>query len=368
VKIAVLEFLCGGGLIGFVPSPSKNGIESQSIHSLAGEGLLMLNALIADLVDCGHSVSTCFDPTVIKGNTPIFHHEKRVAASFVESHENWIEKWIEIGLSCDQTIVIAPELDHHLATIVADMRLRGVRVVACSDTFLQATSDKLTTAQFLSASQVSHPPTWTLADIRASKLELEKRLGSGPVTLKRRDGAGCSEMKYFASIDAFTRWSASTMGTVEQEPMWLVQPWLTGQPASLALIAGHASKLLGVFGQTIEIEFEQADPEIGAVVYRGGTELDSRLDIEIFREMAVQVIDSLPGEKAGWIGIDFLVPLSASKSSDLIVIEINPRLTTSYLGYRQRYGHELANAIIGLGKIHEVNSSSKGDRITFIAN
>jgi predicted ATP-grasp superfamily ATP-dependent carboligase len=43
---------------------------------------------------------------------------------------------------------------------------------------------------------------------------------------------------------------------------------------------------------------------------------------------------------------------------DLVVMEVNPRLTTSYLAYRQWYGPELALGVLGLAEDREWNYSA----------
>jgi predicted ATP-grasp superfamily ATP-dependent carboligase len=59
---------------------------------------------------------------------------------------------------------------------------------------------------------------------------------------------------------------------------------------------------------------------------------------------AMELLRAIPGVYKGWIGIDFV----RTSSDDWYPLEINARLTSSYLGYRQGYGPRLADGILGL--------------------
>ena len=66
----------------------------------------------------------------------------------------------------------------------------------------------------------------------------------------------------------------------------------------------------------------------------------------ILLQLARNIQQAFPFEAAGWIGIDFLVPNDPTQLQDYVVVEINPRLTTSYLGYRKWYGPHLAGTLL----------------------
>ena len=178
------------------------------------------------------------------------------------------------------------------------------------------------------------------------------------------------------------------LGTLVDLSEWIVQPWILGRSVSLALtgawdltqggsfrrwgpfegdcemmpeVIGPTEQLFGT-GSMIEnasgdstesIEsIESMEPTEGSTLgssigssvgsYVGGNgpvEVDPQ---ELWR-FARGLLRAVPGSRAGWIGIDFLmVP-----EGPWVALEINARLTSSYLGYRKHYGPMLADTILG---------------------
>ena len=113
--------------------------------------------------------------------------------------------------------------------------------------------------------------------------------------------------------------------------------------------------VLGAVEQQIELASESNHCGYASVSYLGGAGPLQRVSFEQLEHLAMRVRDSLPLGAKGWIGIDFLIPDEMQSSQNLVVIEINPRLTTSYLGYRQWYGHALANSLVGIFNCSELN-------------
>lgn len=302
----------------------------------------MLLGLANDLAQCGHDVHTFLDRNSIHA-TMHFHPQVRVHSLTSESAERkWLEQWRSMALACDLAIVIAPELDHQLTQVVEHLRLAGAKVLAPSASFLAATSDKLETAKLLVQSDIAHPPTQTLTDF----LALARISGSlVPLTLKRRDGAGCADMMVFTDHNRLARWLAIHGSFYLTGRDWLVQEWLQGRPASMAVIANQAWQVIGAVEQTIQFALNNENG-CSPVCYLGGAGPLLGVADEILQQLASRVCQAFPVGAAGWIGIDFLVPNDPAKLQDYVVVEINPRLTTSYLGYRKWYGPQLAGALL----------------------
>ena len=61
-------------------------------------------------------------------------------------------------------------------------------------------------------------------------------------------------------------------------------------------------------------------------------------------ELAERCLDALPAAR-GYVGVDLVLGKAADGSED-VVIEVNPRLTTSYVGLRAMTSDNLAHALV----------------------
>ena len=105
--------------------------------------------------------------------------------------------------------------------------------------------------------------------------------------------------------------------------------FIPGLPVSLAVL---------ISGDREHIHFlpvgEQRFSNDGRFNYLGGR-IPARLSNSVAQKIECQaraVIQSIEG-LTGYVGIDLIVPSEASEPP--LVLEINPRLTTGYLGYRE---------------------------------
>jgi predicted ATP-grasp superfamily ATP-dependent carboligase len=117
----------------------------------------------------------------------------------------------------------------------------------------------------------------------------------------------------------------------------ILQPHVPGHPVSVALLLGPEQRLaLPAAEQSLSAD--------GCFRYQGGSlPLAKALDQRARRlaERAVQVLEGL----RGYVGVDLVLGKAADGSSDT-VIEINPRLTTSYVGLRRLARFNLAEVML----------------------
>jgi predicted ATP-grasp superfamily ATP-dependent carboligase len=102
----------------------------------------------------------------------------------------------------------------------------------------------------------------------------------------------------------------------------LLQPHVAGTPMSASFLVDATGRphLVGVGRQHIEIRDNQFH-------YRGGTVPDGT---PAMAEEARKAIGAVPGLR-GWVGVDFIL----DEQGQSVVLEINPRLTTSFVALRR---------------------------------
>jgi predicted ATP-grasp superfamily ATP-dependent carboligase len=355
-RVAVLEYLCGGGL-------SQSVTPTATLRALFAEGMSMLAAITSDLTKCQIEVTTVLDRKVLEPAESQPHGAQshplaeQVNIVFLTT-EDWLNEWRSVASSVDVTLVIAPEIDNELLRVVEYLRVAGCDVQVSSSSFITKTSDKADFSQSLPTT-VSHPKTWLVSELlekphAIAKVEGDVSLGTEGWVLKSRDGAGCCGMSWFSSLADVSN-AMEIRDEIRNSPdRWILQPWLTGEHASLAVLcdSSQSFSLLGACSQRIDRR-EQ-------VSYTGGSGPILRNDYGVLEEFVKRILSGIPGAK-GWIGVDFLYRtrgVGSIRLEDLLVMEVNPRLTTSYLAYRQWYGPELALGVLGLAEDHEWNYSA----------
>jgi predicted ATP-grasp superfamily ATP-dependent carboligase len=176
-----------------------------------------------------------------------------------------------------------------------------------------------------------------------------------PLVLKPRYGAGTSDTFYINDI-GFLKNKASSILDLDQ---WIVQELKQGLPASLCFFVhkGQCTPIIYSFQnmECIDLQF----------VYQGGS-LPLPLDFEyralILAQKTLRDFDGLNG----WVGVDLILGPDIKGLKDF-VFEINPRLTTSYLGARHHLRINPASLWVGNDLLLS-QPESKGNNIVYYKN
>jgi predicted ATP-grasp superfamily ATP-dependent carboligase len=351
MRIAVLEWICGGGLLEVEPARISAG--------LIAEGASMLIALSRGFRDCGMEVILPIDPRLL---TLSQHEQLDGCARLVEVHTEQLAGWQRMALESDLALVIAPEFDLVLQRSVESLLAAGANLINCSPRFIETCSNKLQLASLLEHSAISHPPTQRLIDVDTQwidrNLKFAQRDSFDPKwVLKPIDGAGCEGLKILGTSDlqamiANHPFSHRQTATITERPSldWegiIVQPWIAGEALSCSAIVDK----LGIphWLPVTRQNFERCS--VGACqeqTYVGCTlpEVERRWPIPhaLLDALINAVVENVNGDQAlGWIGVD-LVYLPNDPS--WTIIEINPRCTTSYVALSKAYSGSLAAEII----------------------
>ena len=290
MKLFVCEFITGGGLYR-APLPA----------SLAHEGRLMRDALLRDLAELpGIKLLLTRDPRV-----PIPEIGKVVTLQ--DADDPW-RLW-EAGMcEADAVWLIAPESGGQLLQLTALAERLGKPVIGSTADAVALASSKYATCNLLQTAGVAAVPTYRWAD-------WPQKVAARWV-VKPDDGAGCEDTVCFDEADAVRRWMQPRAAT------HVIQPLMKGTPASLSLLCKQGAAWL------LSCNVQKVTVENGHFVYAGSV-LNGAADCWARCEaIAARVVQAIPG-LAGYIGIDLLID-----EEDITVLEINPRLTTSYVGLR----------------------------------
>lgn len=308
MRIFVGEYVCGGGLAGtnpdFIPV------------TLSREGAAMLRGIVADLSEVAETVAAV-DSRLI-ADVPASRTVEVGASQSV-----WTQ-WVTAASDCDAALIVAPESGGVLAKAVAMLRAGGVDVIAGSGDFLRAAGDKVLTAKIMHAAGVAHPPFLGGGDRRfAGKLRAFDRF-----VVKPRDGCGTQEIRVFESLAA---------AQAELTDELILQGWVPGRPISIAMVASPAQQ---TYLPAVRQNLSEASCE-----YAGGCGPLGEDDQRRAMAIASRALAAMPPTARGFVGFDLIL---GQRPGEDCLIEINARLTTSYVGIRQMITGNLAARLFDL--------------------
>jgi predicted ATP-grasp superfamily ATP-dependent carboligase len=309
VKIFVCEFVTGGGLYR-EPLPA----------SLAQEGGLMLEALLNDLAELpGIELLTTRDVRL-----PPLPLNSQVDVIGINPEQDVEQIWKTCLKQADAFWPIAPESGGILAQM-SDLAIAHDKVLLSSaPSAVRLAASKLATNIKLAAAGTTVVPT--------SHAKEWKSAGEGPWVAKPDNGAGCEDSRVFHTSDAMLSWLA--IG--ERWQSHVIQPLVAGTPASISMLCHNGEAvLLSCNRQLIEMIDDQFH-------YHGSLLNGMRDYWSEFEKIAQVVAKTIPG-LAGYVGVDLLVG-----EKQISVLEINPRLTTSYAGLHRAIGSNPARLIVDL--------------------
>jgi tyramine---L-glutamate ligase len=309
MRILVHELVSGGGLAGRAVTPS-----------LAREGAAMLAALVADLAAIRHHQIV----TTVDARFPLAAPPGVEVATLCPGR---IDRQLgALIASADAVWLVAPETDGRLEHLCARAERAGKIVLGPGASAIRRASDKAALARRLARHRVSHPLTRVLR----SDVDWQSAVNDigYPLVVKPARGAGCRGVCLVRHARDLHRAIAASRRAAPRG-LLLLQQYVPGMAASVSLLAdGRRAAVLCVNRQWVRTSFRFS--------YRGGsTPLDHPLADRAV-DAALRTCRALPGLR-GYIGIDLVLT-----KSDAVVIEINPRLTTAYLGARMAIDGNIA--------------------------
>jgi predicted ATP-grasp superfamily ATP-dependent carboligase len=311
--VFVSEYVCGGG--------GRPAGESPWASPLFAEGRAMLAAVLDDFARIpGVDAATIVDDEL----APHFRSLGRVVSVRPGDEEHAFRT---LARSAHWTLVIAPEFHRTLETRCRWVVEEGGRLLGPTPEAVALTADKLALARHLDRAGVPTPETTPAAQSVVG-------LPRPPWVLKPRFGAGSQETRLVT--DQALPVDSWTPGATGEK---VIQPYITGQPASVGFLLGPRQAL------TLEPAAQRLSDD-GTFQYLGGRLPLPELLARRARRIAQVAVTAVPGLR-GYVGVDVVLGDEGDGSRD-VVIEINPRLTTSYIGYRALADRNLAELMLSV--------------------
>ena len=318
-RIFIFEFVSGGGF---------NQVKIPS--SLFCEGYGMLRSIIADFKAMNFEITTLLDHRI----SFLSHYLEANTIKYMKAKDNYLNPFNESVKECDFTFIIAPEFSNILYNLTEIVKDKNKKILSVGLEGIQLGSSKIRTYEYFRKNKITTPKTYLIP----SKIGLDidfiiqkfKEFNS-PIVIKPLDGVGAESIYYFEDKDQIYEFFKDSETKIDPNRNYIIQKYIEGEDLSVSLIGvPYNTKkqlntliLLSINYQDIKIKNSRADSEyFGGYtpvenfkqVNKGLSKVLEKLDLSMFNS---------------YFGIDFI------RNGDLItLIEINPRLTTSYIGIR----------------------------------
>lgn len=312
MRIFVCEYITGGGLHS-APMPP----------ALRREGAMMVRALLRDLAGvAGVALTAGRDPRIPADE--LAPPGVAVRWSVPATADAVGPLWQRCMDEADAVWPIAPESGGRLEKLV-EMAVAHGKIPLCSTIeAIHITSSKRMTAHLLAANGVAVVPTR-----RAAEPLPDSRNGW---VAKPDDGAGAEDTRWFGDPDRMQRW----LDRDGRRRTHVVQPFVPGDAASLsALVRDGVARVLSCNRQNVTIDD-------GRFRYHGGVVGGLQTRHGALAPIAARIAKAFPG-LWGYVGIDLI-----DSPAGPLVLEINPRLTTSYAGLAAAIGGNPAGMVLAL--------------------
>lgn len=295
MRVFVCEYVTGGGFVGtHLPS------------GLRREGDMMLHALVKDL-------------TGISGIEVTVARDRRLPAPDCPGPVVWVDdsddpwlRWQVALADADALWPIAPETDGLLERLTRLAQDSRRAVLGSTPEAIRLTASKQRSTEHLARHGIAAARAMGLRDALVAGLPDAK---AGWV-VKPDDGAGAETTLLFRDALQLRQWAA-TAPDIER---LVIQAYLPGQATSLSLLCrdGEAAVLCCNL-QNVALAGDQFH-------YRGGKVGGAEDRRGLYAPIANAIAAAIPG-LWGYVGVDLV-----ETAGGPVVLEINPRLTTSYAG------------------------------------
>ncbi len=321
MKVLVYEHVSGGGFASQDISPR-----------LMSEGFGMLRCLVEDLKVAGHEVTVLLDCKLSKFNPPI-DADLIVPIFYCNELEKVLINTAKVN---DASYIIAPETGQTLRSFVEIAEKTGKISLNCESRAIGKAGDKPVLFEVLQKFGVS--PKTVILRLDDGLVKLKEKIIKElvyPLVVKPVDGVGCSGLS-LVKEEIHLAGALSKICAESMSRRFIVQEFIKGEAASVSLLStGKKAKALSLNKQNVIL----AGPDAFSSYEGGAVPFEHWLKQEAFK-IAEKVTEAFSDLK-GYIGVDFVFT-----EHKPFVVDLNPRLTTSYVGLRKIARFNVAEALV----------------------
>ena len=292
----------------------------------------MLRALAADFKAAGHSVATILDSRLVAFKVPL---QADCTAQVASSGE--LDAAFEAATeSAETNFVIAPESAGVLEALVRKVERFGSSSLNCNSAAIHSVANKPMLLEHVKRLGIQVPKSLRvhIHETNASVAKsVNEELGF-PAILKPANSTGCSALSVVNDAKQIET-AIAKIRAISPAETFLAQELILGTAASVSIYSnGQEALPVSLNQQSVTLATPDADSSYDS----GVVPLKNPFKGQAF-SAAKRIVESIRGVR-GYLGVDMVLTEDGP-----IVIEVNPRLTTSYVGLRMVSGFNLAEAL-----------------------
>ena len=311
MKIFAFEYTSGGGLF-----------EHPVPDSLMRQGTIMHRALIADLLAINDvELITMRDARLPLPDLAPSVRVIPVRCSFAQRFDACVKE-------ADAVWLVAPECGGILERLSRKVEASGRILLGSASDAVHLAGSKRDTAHWLADAGIAVVATYVPADTLPDAVQAW--------VVKPAQGAGCIDTRIFSALHKARAWIADGGSDDRDGQEYVLQPFIAGQACSLSLLCQHgAARLLSCNVQRVAVRDNQFH-FLGSTV-NGIIDVDGAL-----ASLARRIAAAIPG-LWGYVGVDVIRTLQG-----IVVLEVNPRMTTSFAGLHAAIKRNPAQLVLDL--------------------
>lgn len=305
MKLFVYEHITSGALA-----------EQPFPASLAREGDKMLTKALQDCHDTQQCSLITLRDNRLK-QIPLFEQHSKHFCHHITNVANYQQSLAQCLNQCDAALIIAPETNDILSTLQQQVLDHGKILLGSEPKAIQLTTDKLMCYQHLTQSKIS-----TITTTLASQSPIKHVDFPKGYIVKPLKGAGCLDTYFVKTASELKKHLSLNQSNLNQ---FIVQPYISGTNISLCLLlSNNNSEVLSINQQHLS----QSQGKLTLSACTINSRDKSMPTLEEANNLAKKIKTTFPG-LFGFVGIDLI-----ANRKGLHIVDINPRLTTSYIGLR----------------------------------
>lgn len=292
--------------------------------SLTVEGRYMLEGLVEDLDNEGASY-------LISSKSPGLQTKSDCTPVTVDKN---LLLWLDENVSdYDACLAVAPEEKMILYNITCLLEEKNMDIIGSSSDAVLACSDKYKTYELLEDKfSLINSEKVFYRNLKGYKNQLND---GRKMLVKPADGVACSGVQIVRSYAEFIRASLQIKRT-SKLPFFILQDYQDGVSASVSVLCSDEK------AAPLSLNRQDIILKNGRLVYNGGEVPYEHPLSEEAQELSKKAVQAIGGLK-GYVGVDLLLD---EEEGEIHILEINPRLTTSFVALRKLTKFNLTNAII----------------------